>query len=362
MRLPKKFFRNSKSRAKIVSKEAALKMLWVTDPWHTLDHPKDTSLRLMEEALRLQSKGTPLRTYWCDVKSVRIEKGRVLCTAHELGRVHPGRSSQAFDWKTIKPREPHFFDRILYRTDPPVDHAYLHPLQMLHLGAEKNKTTQIINPSLTLALGNEKFEATRLRAFTPPCVVSSMLSTLIEFGMSEGKSVLKPLFQAQSKGVELLEWETSAQIERSRDILKTATQQETQPVILQRYLAKIQDGEQRLWFLDGKLLACVRKVPKKGSFRIDMDRGGTLEKTRLNSKEQRAARAIGTLLSQHRIRLAAVDLIDGLITDFNHTSPGLLTPMEALLERNLAREVIQALLKPWSGVRAAKPPGAIVYQ
>jgi glutathione synthase len=345
-----------------VSKKAALKMLWVTDPWHTLDHPKDTSLRLMEEARLLQNEGTPIRTFWCDVKSVRIEEGRVVCTAHELERVHAGRSSQAFDWRTITSREPTFFDRIVYRTDPPVDHAYLHPLQMLHLGAANSKRTQIINPATPLALGNEKFEATQLKSFTPPCVVSSSINSLVKFGKVEGETVLKPLFQAQSKGVELLQWKTAAQLDRSREILKLATHQETQPVILQRYLPSIQNGEQRLWFLDGRLLACVRKVPKKGSFRIDMDRGGTLEKTTLNVKEKRAARAIGGLLAKQRIRLAAVDLIEGLVTDFNHTSPGLLTPMEALLERNLAREVIQALIKPWSGARAASSLAGIVYQ
>ena len=28
-------------------------LLWMTDPWETLDHPRDTSLRLVEEYLRM---------------------------------------------------------------------------------------------------------------------------------------------------------------------------------------------------------------------------------------------------------------------------------------------------------------------
>jgi glutathione synthase/RimK-type ligase-like ATP-grasp enzyme len=115
--------------------------------------------------------------------------------------------------------------------------------------------------------------------------------------------------------------------------------------MLQRFLAGIRNGEQRLWFLDGKLLAAACKRPKAGEFKIDMDRGGTVATTKLSAREKKAALKIGKHLRARGIRLAAVDLIEGYVTDFNFTSPGLLVQMEALLGENLAKPVIRALLK-----------------
>src|SRR4051812_28326143 len=51
--------------------------LWITDPWDTLDHAKDTTLRLAQEALFLG-----LKSHWCDVRSIRWDQDRVLLDAY----------------------------------------------------------------------------------------------------------------------------------------------------------------------------------------------------------------------------------------------------------------------------------------
>lgn len=322
-------------------KSAKKRLLWVADPWETLDHAKDTTLRLMQESLQFPGR---VESWFCDVRSIRIQDGKVRLLAARLIDVRPDRGPDAFHWTEARILEPRTFDSIIYRTDPPVDHAYIHPLQMLHLGIQ-GCDTRIVNPAAALALGNEKFEATRLGRFAPASVISSDWEVLREFGRKEGATVLKPLHEAQSKGVELLHWKKTSEEQQSRATLAILTESFTRPVILQRYLKGIEKGESRLWFLDGELLAHVRKIPKPGTFRIDMDRGGTLALSPLEARERRAARAIGKLLKQDGIRMAAVDLIDGLVTDYNHTSPGLLSPMETLLDRNLAAQVISALIR-----------------
>lgn len=76
-----------------------------------------------------------------------------------------------------------------------------------------------------------------------------------------------------------------------------------------------------------------------------MDQGGTLAPHRLASSERRAADQIGKVLRTKGIRLAAVDLIEGKVTDTNFTSPGLLALMEGVLSENLSKPVIQALAR-----------------
>ena len=312
----------------------------MTDPWETLDHAKDTTLRLIEESLRLG-----VESHWTDVRSIRATEGRILLDARRVTAVAPGRSADAFSMEAPAAVSPDLYTSIIYRTDPPVDLAYLHPLQLLTLGIRGAKRTKIVNPAEVLALRGEKIEAMSLGTLCPSGAVSSRLEDLESFGRKMGRAVLKPLHEAQSKGVELLDWRTRAGALNARGRLKTLSHGFTQPVLLQEYREEILDGETRAWFLDGKLLAAVRKHPRSGEFRIDMDRGGTLGPAKLTTLEKRAIPRIGNHLRSLGIRLAAVDLIGGLVTDFNHTSPGLLTPMETIVGRNLAEPIIRSLAR-----------------
>jgi glutathione synthase len=324
------------------------RFLWITDPWETLDHPRDTTLRLAEETLKLGDE-----SYWCDLHSIRWESDGVKLDARKILKVGKGREAAAFQLEDASTFSPSDFDSLHYRTDPPVDLAYLHPLQLLLLGlptsgrarSTKSPRAELVNRATALCLGNEKLEASALGDLMPATVASSRLQDLEDFGCTEGRAVLKPLHQAQSKGIELLDWRTDRAAKTSRASLKRATENFTRPILLQRYLPGIAQGETRLWFVDGKLLSQIRKLPMPDDFRVDMDRGSRLARTLLTAHEKKAAARIGRHLKSRGIRLAAVDLIDGFVTDFNFTSPGLIAQMEAVLGRNLARPIVTALKK-----------------
>lgn len=313
------------------------RFLWVTDSWPTLDHNNDTSLRLAQESIRLG-----FENYWAWYRTVRIEEQRVIFEGYKM----QDRGLTAIIRGPARVLGIEEFTSIQYRPDPPVDLRYLHHLQLLHLGCRgTRKKISIVNPPEALFQSNEKLEAFLLKKLMPPTFVASQWEQLRRFGKAEGKVVLKPLHQAQSRGVELLEFKTPAQQKAAQEALAQATAGFIRPALLQRFLPGIRDGELRLWFLDGKLLAQARKFPAKGDFRVNIDRGSRLAEASLSASDRAAARAIGKHLRTLKIRLAAVDLIDGYITDFNFTSPGLIVQMEKLLGKNLARPIILALAK-----------------
>ncbi len=315
-----------------------MKLLWVTDPWETLDHPRDTSLRLAEEALAQGAE-----SYWASHHSIRLDQGKVLLEARKIEGVFPGRAKESFTLSAAGAHDPSEFDVLVYRTDPPVDHAYLHPLQLLAL-ATRGKKSRIVNPADVLALDSEKFLGSELPELFPSGVVASQWETLSRFARHAGKSVLKPLHQAQSKGIELIDLGNQDETV-VREKLAAATRGFTTPVLLQEFLPGIAQGETRLWFLDGKLLAHARKLPLEGDFRVNIDRGSRLAQAELTAAEKKAATKIGALMKRRKIRLAAVDLIEGKVTDSNFTSPGLITQMEGLLGENLAKPIVEALRK-----------------
>jgi len=229
------------------------------------------------------------------------------------------------------------FGMVLYRTDPPVDLAYLHPLQLM-----ANAGPELVNPIHVLCQCSEKL--TFCPELMPQSIASSDWDELLSFGQAEGRTVVKPLHRCQSQGVELIDWSDGVRREHARQVISALTDSFRRPVLLQRYLPAVLEGETRLWFVDGTLLGAVRKLPARGTFCIDMDKGGTLAPHELTAAERRAVVGLSTCLMQNGIRLAAVDLIDALVTDFNFTSPGLLTGMEDVLGTNLAARVMERLL------------------
>jgi glutathione synthase len=315
-------------------------LLFVVDPWETLDHIQDTTLRLVEEAVLAGS-----RVAIAENRSIGLDRGVPYAEIREVTSVERPRTAE-----NVRRGEPRWtaineFDHVFYRTDPPVDLAYLLPLQILAAarGAGK-KEPKIHSSPESLFFLNEKWGAFELGALFPRSLVSASIDRLGIFAAEVGKAVLKPLYLAQSKGVEVID-ARSLGAGTIRDRFRLATEGGRLPVIVQEFLPGIAKGETRLWFADGKLLASVKKVPRAGESIIDMDQGGKLAAVKLSVREIAAAKKIGTFLKRHTILFAAVDLIDGKITDFNHTSPGLLVAMETLLGKNLARPALRSILK-----------------
>ncbi|MCM2324114.1 MAG: hypothetical protein NDJ90_12710 [Oligoflexia bacterium] len=320
---------------------SSFRFLWITDSWDSLDHPHDTTLRLAQEASALGYEN-----HWCDYRAIRWQNGSVVLPTRRLTVSSARRSKETLKLGPIEPSGLGDFQSVHYRTDPPVDLGYLHPLQLLQLAAEGMRRSPVVNPLEVLMMANEKLEASLLGDLMPPGIAGSQWEALLAFGRAEGRTVLKPLHCAQSRGVELLDWRSPAAQRKAREKIEKATDGFMRPILLQRYLEGIREGETRLWFLDGALLAHVRKLPLAGDFRVDIDRGSRLEVQPLTPAERKIASAIGRLLRKKRVRLAAVDLIEGYVTDFNFTSPGLIVQMEAVLGVNLARPIIRALTAP----------------
>lgn len=306
-------------------------LLFITDPWSTLDHEKDSSLRIMAECAKLGAS-----VYWCSHHDVSLIKGKAVIKAQRYLEVSCSLQSAA-------QKELGFFDQVHYRVDPPVNEKYLHPLLMLKAASEKK--TEFVNPIAAILTSSEKLFGIQNQKLVPATVVSANVETLAQAIEKLQDAVVKPLNGAQSKGVQVYragKW-SSAQI---RTQLVHLTLGETLPLVVQKFMPEIEDGETRLWFVDSKLVAYAKKKPSAQSPIIDMDRGSTLETHRLTAAEKKALPALKKILEQNRVRLAAVDLIGAKLTDFNVTSPGLVVQIEKCTGIKLGSLIAKKLLKP----------------
>lgn len=312
--------------------------LWITDSWDTLDFPRETTLRLIEEGLQLG-----MRQFWSSANTLSLEKHASI-EAREVLSIAPARSSSDdFSMAQAKRVELGMFRWVHYRCDPPVDQRFLHDIQILKWAQRdewsRKKPVEIINsPEVTLLI-NEKFAGMK---WSPPSLVSAHWETLRAFGLLHGTTVLKPLSLAQSKGVEKISWKDPRS---NQELLARATQEFKIPILLQGFSKAIADGEDRIWYVDGTVLGHVRKWPLTGDFRVQIDLGSRIEAAPLSKAQQKLALEVGKTLRAHGVRLAAVDLIGTQVIDFNVTSPGLLVQMERVLGKNLSKPLIQRLCK-----------------
>ncbi len=311
--------------------KAAKPWLWITDPWKTLDHRNDTTIRLMQESLKLK-----IPTYWTDSQSIFWSDHSAWTHAQEVNAIPQNDKNQPIRLGGKKIQDLSDFAKIFYRTDPPVDHHYVHPLQLVELGRGK---AELVNPASVLTLTNEKITGSFFEEFSPPTWVGCHSDGLMGFIENEEKVVLKPLHTAQSQGVTLIDSQKQ-NLEKNFQLLKTETQDFTRPVLLQKYLPGIESGETRVWFVDGKPIAQVLKYPLPGDFRVQIDKGSKIEATELSAKQKSAVKKVGQHLKKIGARMAAVDWIGSMISDFNVTSPGLLVQMEAVAGENLAKKIL----------------------
>jgi glutathione synthase len=316
-----------------------MKALWITDPWETLDHVRDTTLRLLQESLELGHLA-----FWCDLSGIRVEPGRTVVRCTRVLAAPAERGAQGWTSAPADDLELGQLDAIHYRCDPPVDRRYFEHLQLLSL-TRSGSGPEIVNPVRVLTQYSDKIGPPTLWRALPPSLATSSWEALERFGKQEGRTVLKPLGDAQSRGVVLLDWSTPQGAALARQEIDRVSVGLARPVLLQRFLPEVYQGEKRLWFVDGALLGCVRKMPQAGSFVIDMDKGSACGPCELNPSERQLANAVGDGLRSEGIRLAAVDLIGGCVTDWNFTSPGMIPTMEQVLDQNLARPIVQALAR-----------------
>ena len=240
--------------------------------------------------------------------------------------------------------DPSKFHQIHYRVDPPVDFKYISGIEKILLkGAIKS---QIFNPVDLITKESEKVPPLALAHLAPRLlVVQNAAQAVLAFESfrNDSEIVTKPLNLAQSIGVK--KWSMPKTETEFKKLIETETAGFAHPLVVEEYLADIQNGEVRIWFCFGKVIAALKKHPKKGDFRVLIDEGSLVEAYHLNAAEEKVAQEVGAVLKRDGVGLAAIDFIGGKICDYNITSPGLLVQLEALHQKNFAKEIIETLLK-----------------
>jgi glutathione synthase len=321
-------------------------VLFILDPPHTFDPLADSSYVMIQEAVRRGHAvhGVTLDgLYLCGGEArahaapLEFEKASTQPDA-PLPRIYSSPESHA--------RAIGSFDVVLMRKDPPVDDNFLTATWILDRASED---TLIINDPRGLRDLNEKLSMLSFAELTPPTRllrrVDDLHEALRDFG---GRMIIKPVFGFG--GREVLQARTGDP--NLSTLFELATQDGTRWTVAQGFVEEAREGDKRVLLIDGEPIGAVLRVPAPGELRDNFHAGGTAEATKLEARDLEICRAVGPLLREHGQYFAGIDVIGGLLTEINVTSP---TGMQEInrLDGLSGDQTMQARF--WDGIEAKLP-------
>src|ERR1700712_1757229 len=205
-------------------------------------------------------------------------------------------------------------DVVLMRQDPPFDMAYItatHILERIH------PETLVVNNPAQVRNAPEKLFVTEFAEFIPPTLITSDLREIRAFRDEHKDIIIKPLYGNGGAGVFRLKQDD----ENFGSLMEMFTHLSREPVIVQRYLPEVRQGDKRIILVDGEFAGAINRVPASGEARSNMQVGGRPEATSLTAREQHICDAIGPELARRGLIFTGIDVIGDYLTEINVTSP-----------------------------------------
>ncbi|MDA0238963.1 MAG: glutathione synthase [Proteobacteria bacterium] len=286
-----------------MSKVVAIQM----DPLDGIDIDADSTFAL---ALEAQSRGHTL--YHFLPQDLALYHQRVTALARPLAvRREKGNH---FSLGTAETIDLALLDVVLMRQDPPFDMAYI---TATHLLEHVHPDTLVVNDPAHVRNAPEKLFVTHFPELMPPTLITSDQGRIMEFRNEHKDIIVKPLFGNGGAGV----FHIRPDDENLNALLEMFTGIYREPIIIQKYLPAVREGDKRIILVDGKAVGGVNRVPMEGEARSNLHVGGSALKTGLTKREQEICDAIGPALKERGLIFVGIDVIGDYLTEINVTSP-----------------------------------------
>jgi glutathione synthase len=277
------------------------------DPIDRIDIDGDSSFMM---ALEAQARGHRVWHYL--PRDLTFRDGRVTARARplEVRRV----KGDHFTLGAVETLDLATVDVVLMRQDPPFDMAYI---TATHLLEHVHPRTLVVNDPASVRNAPEKLFVTHFPDLMPPSLITADRTAITAFRAEHGDIIVKPLFGNGGAGV----FHVKPDDENLTALLEMFTERSREPVIAQRYLPEVRDGDKRVILIEGEPVGAVLRVPAAGEARANMHVGGKPVRTGLSARDREICRRIGPALRERGLVFVGIDVIGDWLTEINVTSP-----------------------------------------
>jgi glutathione synthase len=205
-------------------------------------------------------------------------------------------------------------DVALLRQDPPFDMNYItttHILERIH------PATLVVNDPAWVRNSPEKIFVTEFPDLMPETLITKDVREVDAFRREFGDIIVKPLYGNGGAGI----FHLHGADRNLASLLEMFSQVFREPFIVQRYLEEVRTGDKRIILIDGEPVGAINRVPAEHDSRSNMHVGGRAEATDLTERDREICARIGPALKERGFILVGIDVIGGLLTEINVTSP-----------------------------------------
>ncbi len=306
-----------------------LKIAIQMDPIGLIDIDADSTFRI---ALEAQARGHQLFYYTPD--KLAFQNGRVTARGWPLEvRAVKGDHFSLGDEVQVDLAD---WDVVWLRQDPPFDMGYItstHLLDLIH------PETLVVNDPFWVRNYPEKLLVLQFPDLIPPSTIARDLDTIRAFKDQHKDIILKPLYGNGGAGV----FRLGPDDKNLSSLHELFTSINSEPLIAQKFLADVSNGDKRIIIIDGEPVGAINRVPKPGETRSNMHVGGKAEKIGLTARDLEICDAIGPLLREKGQIFVGIDVIGDYLTEINLTSPTGIQELERFDGTNVAARIWQAI-------------------
>ena len=277
------------------------------DPIETIDIGGDSTFAM---ALEAQARGHRLWHYL--PRALSLRDGRLTARARPLtvqavrGAHHSFGEAETLDLGAV--------DVILMRQDPPFDMGYITATHLLEHVADR---VLVVNDPKEVRNAPEKLLVTHYPELMPPTLITSDRDEIRAFRREHGDIIVKPLYGNGGAGV----FRIRPDDENLVALLEVYERMYREPIMIQRYLPEIRQGDKRIILVEGEPLGAINRVPAVGESRSNMHVGGRAEPTELTDRDREICARIGPDLRATGQIFVGIDVIGDYLTEINVTSP-----------------------------------------
>lgn len=218
--------------------------------------------------------------------------------------------------KTLQDKKINDFSLVMFRPDPPVDLDYINATYIFDF-VDRNRTL-ILNDPKSIRDFNEKMHTVKFLDLMPENIVTSSKSDIISFLNKHEEIVLKPLNGCFGSGVMTLKKGDK----NTAVIINTMTKNQTQLIMVQKYIPKARFGDKRVMFLGDEVLdVCIQKLPSNDDFKFNEHCDSNIVRAELTKSEKEKFTLVAKELNKLGLPLVGLDVIDEKIIEINVTSP-----------------------------------------
>jgi glutathione synthase len=229
-------------------------------------------------------------------------------------------------------------DIVFMRKDPPFDMNYIYTTYLLE--RLEDQGVLVSNRPASLRDCNEKFFATAFPEYCPPLVITSSAAVIREFQASQGDIIVKRLDGMGGASVfRVMKGDPNFSV-----IVETLTRHGQEPIMAQRYLPEISEGDKRILLVDGVAVPyALARIPKAGEVRGNLAAGGTGKGQGLTRRDQEIAERVGPEVARRGLHFVGIDVIGDYLTEVNVTCPTCIRELDAQFSLDIGAMLLDKL-------------------